>query len=72
MTSPSTSWKEATDTTVGDATKFGAPDGLNKNNQLFNGDLNVDNVDINSPWFFRTQKCYFLNTAGTFGFLIGS
>jgi len=72
MTSPSTSWKEATDTTTGDATKFGAPDGLNKNNQLFNGDLNVDNVDINSPWFFRSQKCYFLNTAGTFGFLIDS
>lgn len=72
MTSPSTSWKEATDTTTGDATKFGAPDGLNKNNQLFNGNLNVDNVDINSPWFFRTSKCYFLNTAGTFGFLIDS
>lgn len=72
MTSPSTSWKEATDTTVGDSTKFGAPDGLNKNNKLFNGDLDVDNVDINSPWFFRTSKCYFLNTAGTFGFLIDS
>lgn len=72
MTSPSTSWKEATDTTTGDASKFGAPDGLNKNNQLFNGDLDVDNVDINSPWFFRTSKCYFLNTAGTFGFLIDS
>ncbi len=72
MTSPSTSWKEATDSTTGDATKFGAPDGLNKNNQLFNGDLNVDNVDVNSPWFFRTSKCYFLNTAGTFGFLIDS
>lgn len=72
MTSPSTSWKEATDTTAGDATKFGAPDGLNKNNQLFNGDLNVDNVDINSPWFFRTSKCYFLNTAGTFGYLVDS
>lgn len=72
MTSPSTSWKEATDLTAGDASKFGAPDGLNKNNQLFNGDLNIDNVDINSPWFFRTSKCYFLNTAGTFGFLIDS
>ncbi len=72
MTSPSTSWKEATDLTAGDATKFGAPDGLNMNNQLFNGDLNVDNVDINSPWFFRTSKCYFLNTAGTYGFLIDS
>jgi hypothetical protein len=72
MTSPSTSWKEATDSTTGDATKFGAPDGLNKNNQLFNGDLNVDNVDVNSPWFFRTSKCYFLNTAGTYGFLIDS
>jgi hypothetical protein len=72
MTSPSTSWKEATDTTAGDATKFGAPDGLNMNNQLFNGNLNVDNVDINSPWFFRTSKCYFLNTAGTYGFLIDS
>lgn len=72
MTSPSTSWKEATDLTTGDASKFGAPDGLNKNNQLFNGDLNVDNVDINSPWFFRTSKCYFLNTAGDFGFLIDS
>lgn len=72
MTAPSTSWKEATDTTSGDASKFGAPDGLNKNNQLFNGDLNVDNVDINSPWFFRTAKCYFLNTAGTYGFIIDS
>jgi len=72
MTSPSTSWKEATDTTVGDSTKYGVPDGLKKNNQLFNGDLDVDNVDINSPWFFRSQKCYFLNTAGTFGFLIDS
>jgi hypothetical protein len=72
LTSPSTSWKEATDTTAGDATKFGAPDGLNKNNQLFNGDLNIDNVDVNSPWFFRTQKCYFLNNAGTYGFLIDS
>tara|TARA_R110000787_G_scaffold1459_1_gene5982 strand:- start:10346 stop:11788 length:1443 start_codon:yes stop_codon:yes gene_type:complete len=72
MTSPSTSWKEATDTTAGDATKFGAPDGLNMNNQLFNGDLNVDNVDINSPWFYRSSKCYFLNNAGTYGFLIDS
>jgi len=72
MTSPSTSWKEATDTTAGDSTKFGAPDGLNKNNQLFNGDLDVDNVDVNSPWFFRTSKCYFLNTGGTFGFLVDS
>lgn len=72
MTSPSTSWKEATDSTTGDASKFGAPDGLNKNNKLFNGDLDVDNVDVNSPWFFRTSKCYFLNTAGTFGFLVDS
>jgi hypothetical protein len=72
MTSPSTSWKEATDTTAGDSTKYGVPDGLLLYAQLFNGDSNVDNVDIASPWFFRTSKCYFLNTAGTYGFLVDS
>jgi len=72
MTLASTSWKEATDTTSGDSTKYGVPDGLLLYAQLFNGDLNVDNVDINSPWFFRTGKCQFQNTANTFGFNIDS
>jgi len=72
MTLASTSWKEATDTTEGDSTKYGVPDGLLLYAQLFNGDLNVDNVDINSPWFFRTGKCQFQNTANTFGFNIDS
>ena len=72
MTAPSTSWKEATDTTSGDASKYGVPDGLLLYAQLFNGDLNVDNVHINSPWFFTTSKLYFLNTAETYGFLIDS
>ena len=72
MGSASTSWKEATDTTSGDATKYGVPDGLLLYAQLFNGDLSVDNVDINSPWFFRTGKCQFQNTANTFGYLIDS
>ena len=72
MTLASTSWKEATDTTSGDSTKYGVPDGLLLYAQLFNGDLNVDNVDINSPWFFRTSKCQFQNTANTYGYIIDS
>ena len=72
MTLASTSWKEATDTTSGDSTKYGVPDGLLLYAQLFNGDLNIDNVDINSPWFFRTSKCQFQNTANTYGYIIDS
>jgi len=70
MTSPSTNWKQATDTTSGDSSKFGAPDGLNKNNQLFNGTVDVDNVDINAPWFFRDNKQSWLNPAGTMRYLV--
>ena len=72
MTLASTSWKEATDTTSGDSTKYGVPDGLLLYAQLFNGDLNIDNVDINSPVFVRTGKLQLQNTANTYGFLIDS
>jgi hypothetical protein len=72
MTLASTSWKEATDTTSGDSTKYGVPDGLLLYAQLFNGDLNIDNVDINSPLFIRTGKLQLQNTANTYGFLIDS
>ncbi len=72
MTLASTSWKEATDTTSGDSTKYGVPDGLLLYAQLFNGDLNIDNIDINSPLFIRTGKLQLQNTANTFGFNIDS
>ena len=44
MTLASTSWKEATDTTSGDSTKYGVPDGLLLYAQLFNGDLNIERL----------------------------
>jgi hypothetical protein len=39
---------------------------------MFNGVLNVDNVDMNSPWYWRDQKLNFLNPAGTFRVGIGT
>lgn len=50
--------KTVSSNTAGDSTKFGSAD-LNKINNFFNGNLDVDTYDINSPLTFRSGKCLF-------------
>lgn len=71
MPVPSTNWKEATDPNAGSSVIYGAPD-IKKISQLFNGDVDVDDVDINSEWYFRDGKLQIINPAGTFTYIINS
>jgi hypothetical protein len=64
-------WKEVTPIYVGDATLFGGDD-INKISQLFNGVLNVDTVDINSNFTFRSGKARLRNPADTFSYIINT
>ena len=69
MPTPSTNWKEATDTNAGNAAIYGAPD-VKRFSQLYNGVLNAGDVDINSNFFFRDNKFFFLNPARDFSYVI--
>ncbi len=71
MPTPNTNWKEATDPNAGSSVIYGAPD-IKKISQLFNGDLDVDDVDINSEWYFRDGKLNVVNPAGTFTYIINT
>lgn len=71
MPVPSTNWKEATDPNAGSSVIYGAPD-IKKISQLFNGDVDVDDVDINSEWYFRDGKLQIVNPAGTFTYIINT
>jgi len=71
MPVPSTNWKEATDPNAGSSVIYGAPD-IKKISQLFNGDVDVDDVDINSEWYFRDGKLQIVNPLGTFTYIINS
>lgn len=64
-------WKEVTPVYVGDATLFGGDD-INKISQLFNAVLNVDTVDINSNFTFRSGKARLRNPADTFSYIINT
>ncbi len=57
MPTPTTNWKEATDTNAGSAAVYGAPD-VKKFSQYYNGVLDVDDIDINSDTWFRNSKLY--------------
>ncbi len=65
-------WKTVTPSFAGDSQHFGGDDGLNKYSNLFNGVLDVDTVDINSGWTFRSGKPKFRNPANTFSYTIVS
>jgi hypothetical protein len=66
MVSFTTNWKDIGDNQDGgDAGKYGGLD-TRKIMRMLNGAQNVDNVDMNSPWYWRDQKLNFLNPAGTF------
>lgn len=71
MPTPNTNWKEATDPNAGSSVIYGAPD-IKKISQLFNGDVDVDDVDINSEWYFRDGKLHVVNPAGTFTYIINT
>lgn len=63
-------WKSVTPSFTGDSQHFGGDDGLNKYANLFNGVLDVDTIDINSGWTFRSGKSKFRNPANTFSYTI--
>ena len=63
-------WKTVTPSFTGDAQHFGGDDGLNRYANLFNGVLDVDTVDINSGWTFRSGKGKIRNPANTFSYTI--
>src|SRR5215213_927148 len=66
MVSFSTSWKDIGDNSDGGtSTQYGGLD-TRKIMRMFGGVSNIDNVDMNSPWYWRDQKLNFLNPAGTF------
>src|SRR5262252_2296319 len=46
-------WRTVTPVSIGDSQRFSGAD-INKVMQLFSGVSNVDNVDINSPFKFRS------------------
>ena len=71
MPVPTTNWKEATDPNAGSSVIYGAPD-VKKISQLFNGDIDVDDVDINSEFFFRNGKLHIVNPAGSFTYIVQS
>ena len=62
MPTPTTNWKEATDSDAGTSAKYGAPD-VKKISQVFNGDLDVDDLEFNSEIFFRRTKLFLLDTS---------
>ncbi len=57
--------------TGGSAVKYGGQD-LDKINNMFNGVADVDTVDINSNWQFRTNRARIRNLANTFNYIIAS
>jgi hypothetical protein len=63
-------WKAVTPSFGGDTQHFGGDDGLNKYANLFNGVLDVDTVDINSLWTFRSGKAKIRNPANTFSYIL--
>jgi hypothetical protein len=71
MPVPSTNWKEATDPNAGSSVIYGAPD-VKKISQVFNGDLDVDDIDINSQFFIRDGKLHIINPAGDFTYIVQS
>lgn len=71
MPVPNTNWKEATDPNAGSSVIYGAPD-IKKISQLFNGDVDVDDVDIASEFFIRDGKLNIINPAGTFSYTFQS
>ena len=55
------------------STQFGGADTINKISNLFSGVLNVDTVDINSSWKFRSGVAQIANPANTFNYnLVGA
>src|SRR5262252_2565379 len=52
------------------STQFGGADTINKISNLFSGVLNVDTVDINSSWKFRSGVAQIANPANTFNYNI--
>ena len=72
MVSFSTNWKDIGDN--GDGGQSNLYGGLDtrKIMRMLGGASNVDNVDMNSSWYWRDQKLNFLNPAGTFRVGIGT
>lgn len=64
-------WKTVTPSFTGDTQHFGGVD-INKYANLFNGVLDVDSVDINSNFTFRSGKNKIRNPANTFSYIITS
>lgn len=64
-------WRTVTPSFTGDTQHFGGVD-LNKIFNLFNGLLDVDSVDINSNFTFRTGKGKIRNPANTFSYSLAS
>jgi hypothetical protein len=72
MVSFTTNWKDIGDNgDGGTSNQYGGLD-TRKIMRMLKGDLNIDNVDMNSPWYWRDQKLNFLNPAGTFRVNIGT
>ena len=69
MPTPTTNWKEASDANAGNSAIYGAPD-VKRFSQLYNGVLNAGDVDINSNYFYRDNKLFFLNPARNFSYVI--
>jgi len=59
-------WKKVSNADAGDADHFGGNDG-DKLADLLSG-VDVDDVDINSDWKFRSAKKKLMNPANTFGY----
>jgi len=59
-------WKTVPDGDSGDATHFGGND-TNKFSKLFSGQ-DVDDVDMNADWTFRSGKLHLRNPGNTFGY----
>jgi hypothetical protein len=66
MVSFTTNWKDIGDNQDGGTANYYGGLDIRKYMRMLNGVSNVDNVDMNSPWYWRDQKMNFLNPAGTF------
>jgi hypothetical protein len=62
-------WRTVNNTDAGTSTTFGGND-LDKFSRLYNGEQEVDPVDINTRWQYRDNKLNFANPLNTFTYKI--